>query len=557
LVRHGIMKFLFFLLCQVYLSAGYIQSFAKPRFCLKNNFNTLEQELCPKKYNFIVNSGNQLQFNYKCLCNNTKIDDDCCNTIDEIKYNTFTIPNYDSKCLTLLKNMSLSWNECVNNYKWQKWMYHETYYYKQPENSIPINQVDYNYISAFDSSNHLLSYYIDLDWKELNKNIRDEKFIHCQLKVNHLYYPNAGCRYKGAAGSFDYCLKENSDERSGLCQKLSIKVDPNYFEKDKKIRDAKNKVLKQKKLLFHGMGLDQSLLAEKTSYTLLNELNIIAPKAVYSKLFINNTYNGVYLLVEHIDDEFTEEHFKDDYNNGKGALYKDVLFNIYQDDYFTKRHIEGKNENGFMFEVATSLLFYTSKEDARYILETYFDVHSLAKVIAFNAVIGQTDDWQTRHNFYWYVREKPKDVKKLVMIPWDYDRMNDISFAVENNAPVRISMPKWWTTFPTYFKDNRCIYKLYPIIPIVCDLLSSVMVEGGMKELVNTYIDKFAFTHIKPSYINYLWDNWTKTIEPDLTDDPTASDRFIRQKARNYLFGHILKHRRQRIPTFNSKPSNP
>ena len=114
---------------------------------------------------------------------------------------------------------------------------------------------------------------------------------------------------------------------------------------------------------------------------------------------------------------------------------------------------------------------------------------------------------------------------------------------------IRVSLPKWWTTYPINFRDNRCIYKIYPRLPIVCDLFASVLVEGGMKELVNTYMDKFALTHVKPSYIKYLWENWTVTIEDDLSKDPSALNNNIRQKARNYLFGHILKHRRQRIPT--------
>jgi hypothetical protein len=42
-----------------------------------------------------------------------------------------------------------------------------------------------------------------------------------------------------------------------------------------------------------------------------------------------------------------------------------------------------------------------------------------------------SDDWRQRHNFLWYVRKEQavnaytRIKKKLVMIPWDYDRVND------------------------------------------------------------------------------------------------------------------------------------
>ena len=38
-------------------------------------------------------------------------------------------------------------------------------------------------------------------------------------------------------------------------------------------------------------------------------------------------------------------------------------------------------------------------------LEKYFDTESVVKVSAMNAILGMTDDWRVRHNFYWYVRE--------------------------------------------------------------------------------------------------------------------------------------------------------
>jgi hypothetical protein len=48
-----------------------------------------------------------------------------------------------------------------------------------------------------------------------------------------------------------------------------------------------------------------------------------------------------------------------------------------------------------------------SDDQASSLLETFFDVESIVNVIAMNTVLGATDDWRQRRNFYWYTSLTP------------------------------------------------------------------------------------------------------------------------------------------------------
>lgn len=71
-----------------------------------------------------------------------------------------------------------------------------------------------------------------------------------------------------------------------------------------------------------------------------------------------------------------------------------------------------------------------------------------------DTVVGATDDWRLRHNFFWYVkRNTDKDTnvttKQLVMLPWDFDRINDAK------AETRLSGTPWFDPISRYSKEGQ------------------------------------------------------------------------------------------------------
>ena len=68
-----------------------------------------------------------------------------------------------------------------------------------------------------------------------------------------------------------------------------------------------------------GQHNDPSLLRYWMSLTTLTNNALVSSRASFVKLYINSQYRGVYLNVEHIDDEFLQKRFPGD---DEGNLYK-------------------------------------------------------------------------------------------------------------------------------------------------------------------------------------------------------------------------------------------
>lgn len=276
-------------------------------------------------------------------------------------------------------------------------------------------------------------YNIDIsqsDITKLNSDISAEEFVPCTITTDYgdadsTTYTGVGCRYKGAIGSLLKCLDPNTGRPNGDCRKFSIKVDGNKYRND----DQKIDGVKQ--LLLHGMAVDQSLVSERLSYNAMQDVGILGPRAAHGQVYINGKFDGVYTVVEAPGNTISKRGYKEDANKGKGAWYKDIWFNPDQmSDYALEEYLSsGDEEHAFMKEVYQML--QTAQDCATF--EQYFDIESIAKITALNDYLGQTDDWRYRHNFQWYVNEDIYGNKKLVMIPWDYDRLDDKS----GGLPVR------------------------------------------------------------------------------------------------------------------------
>ncbi len=68
----------------------------------------------------------------------------------------------------------------------------------------------------------------------------------------------------------------------------------------------------------NGEHNDPSIMRAKLMWDLLRKWDIPAPRANHVRLYINGNYHGLYLNVEHIDEEFVDKRF----GNKDGNLYK-------------------------------------------------------------------------------------------------------------------------------------------------------------------------------------------------------------------------------------------
>jgi len=188
-------------------------------------------------------------------------------------------------------------------------------------------------------------------------------------------------------------------------------------------------------------------MSERMAYSLLNDVNLTAPLAVHAKLFVNGKYLGVYSFVQPIDELFTRDHFASDKNKGKGALYKEVWFNSYgMQKLRTNRKGGSPQDDDWMRNIMSEITRTPLTAQAATSLFTkYFDMESFVDVIALDTAIADSDDWRQRHNFFWYVRDDGLTGKKLVFLPWDYDRLYDE--AALTKGPLK-GHP-WWDIIDT------------------------------------------------------------------------------------------------------------
>lgn len=309
------------------------------------------------------------------------------------------------------------------------------------------------------------------DLASMNNDPVAEIYVPAMLKFEGEEYPNVGVRYKGSAGSFIGCTETMGFPPSGpkTCIKLSLKVKINHADSGQKFHGLK-------KLQFHSMNSDDSLMRERLSYYLFRAMGIPAPRTVPIKVLVNGELAGLFLLVEQIDGRFTRSRFGD---GGKGNLYKEI-WPIHQDDELYLNALETNEDENPSVEKMQRLraeLENPSKAERVAVSDAWIDRAYLANYLAVDRTIRNDDGimhWYCNielgqggntgecgnHNYYWY-EEEEKD--RMWLIPWD----TDLTF----KQGGMVALPAPWDEEP-----NDCTpvsFGPFGYLPSACDPLIS------------------------------------------------------------------------------------
>lgn len=205
-------------------------------------------------------------------------------------------------------------------------------------------------------------------------------------------------------------------------QKKSFKIDINHFVAGRQFYDLE-------KLNLNGEHNDPSIVRSKLCWDLFNSQGIPASRANYVKLFINNEYRGLYLNVEHIDDEFIQKRFGNQDGNLYKCLYPADLDFLGSNPEFYKKY----QENRRVYDLKTNRSEDDYSDLAQFIdvlnntpqslfkqeFEKIFNVHTFIKWLAVNVIVGSWDDyWYLKNNYYLYHNTA---TDKFEFIPYDYD----------------------------------------------------------------------------------------------------------------------------------------
>ena len=359
--------------------------------------------------------------------------------------------------------------------------------------------------------NHLPILEIDLPTGALNYINADpsaEIYVEGSLTYNGETISPIGIRYKGSVGAFVGGLSgEDWLNPSGrkTATKLSMKFKIDWKGYHSTFYDLKT-------LQLHSMNLDNSQMHDRLGYWLFRKMGVPAPRCIHTKLYINGEYNGLFSLVEQIDEQFTEYHFSD----GSGNLYKEVWplksdNSIQSDRNFYQGLITNKIQ-GTNIDIIKSFaenILNADDSEIQTVIDHHMDLNKTIALAVVDRAIRNDDgpfhwycDWGScqPHNFFWY--ENPTN-NKVHLIPWDLD--NAFENIISNSNPVTAIADIWGDTTNNCqnfeYGDWQLTQKSAACDRIIGGLaryeveyqqIKDSLINGPMSEfLVNTLIDQW------------------------------------------------------------------
>ncbi len=245
-------------------------------------------------------------------------------------------------------------------------------------------------------------------------------YNHVQSDSEH----SASMHYKNSfidetVDSIGFRLRGNTSRDS---QKKSFKVSFNTFISGREFYGVD-------KLDLNGEHNDPSIIRSKLCWDLYNDMGITASRAIHTEVYINGQYYGLYISVEHVDDEFLDKNFDDASGNLWKCLYPADLTYLGDDPTLYQLIIGGRpvyelttNENANDYYKLARLIRIINNTPGTFFpdsLEKVLAVPEVLKSFAMDILVASWDDyWSLMNNFYLY--HNPSE-DKFHWIPYDYD----------------------------------------------------------------------------------------------------------------------------------------
>ena len=289
-------------------------------------------------------------------------------------------------------------------------------------------------------------------------------------------------------------LRGNTSRQS---RKKSFKISFNTYTEGGKYQGVE-------KMNLNGEHNDPSVMRSKIMWDILRKWNIPAPRANHVRVHINGTYYGLYVNVEHIDEEFVKSRF----GNKDGNLYKC----LYPADlaYMGVALSSYKIRNGsrWVYELTTNEEEDDFSDLAEFIgvlhnsadaalpcdLDRVFNIPDYLKIMAVQIFCGDWDGYiYNKNNFYLYHNSR---TGKFEYIPYDVDNTFGIDwFGVDWATRNIYSWQPGDQERPLYDRiiNNQALRKQFSyyaaqLISEALDTDSLVQAIEARKEMISPYI---------------------------------------------------------------------
>ena len=135
------------------------------------------------------------------------------------------------------------------------------------------------------------------DWQALKLNFQDNTYYPADLTWNGITVRNVGIRSRG------------NGSRSG--QKPGLRVDMDRYATSQKFLGLKSIVL-------DNVWQDPSFMKEKIAMELFRRVGQPASREAFARLYVNNAFAGLYVIIESVDKDFLARNFE----QNEGYLYE-------------------------------------------------------------------------------------------------------------------------------------------------------------------------------------------------------------------------------------------
>jgi hypothetical protein len=240
-----------------------------------------------------------------------------------------------------------------------------------------------------------------------------------QVYIDGVLLDSVGVRHKGFSSYFGEGLKK------------SLKLD---FDK---VRDGQTYDGLKKINLNNGTG-DPALLRDFLCYDMIRATGAPAPRVSHVKLYINDEYWGIYVMVEQVDKTFLANNFDDD----DGNLFKNMQWSNLEylgtnpGDYKAIYELKTNEDEDDWSGLINFCKVINNSSNANFPTEIQqvFDVPSYLKILAIDVM---TDNWDSyiEHGRNFYLYQAPND-GKFHWIPWDYNLAMGGTFNTGGNPQV-------------------------------------------------------------------------------------------------------------------------
>jgi len=289
-----------------------------------------------------------------------------------------------------------------------------------PQNDLSWKVFDDTYLARVDITIDSSS----LNWIYNNVQSDSEHYAIFRFRNNHI---------DETIDSIGFRLRGNT---SRFSQKKSFKISFNSFIQGREFYGVD-------KLNLNGEHNDPSIVRSKLCFEIFDTLGVIASRANHVRVYINNKYYGLYINVEHIDDEFLNKNYPDDTGNLWKCLYPADLKwrgpdpNVYKNlnnNGVPVYELTQNEETGDFSKLVRLIGIINNTPDGALpdSLEDFLDVGEVLEYLAFNIMTGSWDAyWNLANNYYLYHHPFNDQFR---IIPYDYDNTFGIGWTSYNWA---------------------------------------------------------------------------------------------------------------------------